>query len=253
MEKFNQQQQFSNYTVLNSHQIPAGAISKKFMSGVFLWMFVALGISSIFAYAFASSTSLASQLYTITESGPALTGLGMLIAISPLAFVLVMSLAFNKLSAQVLTALFVIYAAVMGMSLSTLLITYTSGSLLGCFASASAMFGVMAVMGYTTDKDLTTFGSLMMMGLVGILISMMVNFFLRSEALDYFISIIGVAVFLGLTAYDVQKLKRIGAGIEYNGVAASDTRKLTVLGALRLYLDFLNLFLFMLRLFGKRK
>ncbi|MBC7554746.1 MAG: Bax inhibitor-1/YccA family protein [Taibaiella sp.] len=252
MEKFNQQQ-FSQYRVLQGNQIPAGAISKRFMSGVFLWMFMALGVSALFAFLFAANADLSTYVYTITEKGPSLTGIGTLIALSPLAFVLVMSLGFNKLSANALSIIFIVYAAVMGISLSTLAITYTSGSLLACFASASAMFGVMAVMGYTTDKDLTSFGSLMMMGLVGIIISMMINFFLRSEAFGYLISLFGVAVFLGLTAYDVQKLKRIGAGVEFDGVGALETKKLSVIGALSLYLDFVNLFLFLLRIFGKRK
>ena len=108
-------------------------------------------------------------------------------------------------------------------------------------------------MGYTTEKDLTSFGSLMIMGLVGIVIASMINLFMHSEGLYYIISIVGVAVFLGLTAYDVQKLKRIGAGVEFQGVAAADTRKLAIMGALSLYLDFINLFLMMLRLFGRRK
>lgn len=253
MEKFSQHQQFSNYPASGSYQIPAGAISKKFMSGVFLWMFIALGVSAITSLLFASTPALAESLYTITEKGPRLSGLGMLISFAPLAFVMVMSFGLNRLSPKALTGIFVAYATVMGMSLSTLAITYTAGSLLGCFASASVMFGVMAVMGYTTDKDLTSFGSFMTMGLVGIVIAMMINFFLHSDALGYIISLAGVAVFLGLTAYDVQKLKRIGAGLEYQGVSAGDTRKLTIIGALSLYLDFVNIFLFMLRLFGDRR
>jgi len=164
-----------------------------------------------------------------------------------------MSFAFSRLSASMLTFFFLAYAAVMGISLSFILLIYTSGSIIGCFATASAMFGIMAVMGYTTEKDLTSFGSLMMMGLVGIVIAMMVNFFLHSEMMGYIISIVGVAVFTGLTAYDVQVLKRIGAGVEYEGTSARDTRKLAIMGALRLYLDFINLFLMLLRLFGNRR
>lgn len=253
MDNNNSTQGFSNYTILDSQQIPAGAISKKFMSGVFLWMFAALGISTIFAFLFSANASLAEQLYQVTDRGVSLTGLGMLVAFSPIAFVLVMSFGINRLSASTLTLLFIVYAAVMGMSLSTILLSYTSGSLIGCFASASVMFGVMALMGYTTEKDLTSFGSLMMMGLVGIIIASMINFLLHSEMLDYVISMIGVAVFLGLTAYDVQKLKRIGAGLEFEGTASGDTRKLMIMGALSLYLDFINLFLFLLRMFGRRK
>ena len=108
----------------------------------------------------------------------------------------------------------------------------------------------MAVIGYTTKTDLTKFGSIMMMGLVGIIIASIINWFLNSAGLDYIISFIGVLVFTGLTAYDVQKLKRIGAGVEYGTEVAS---KLVIMGALSLYMDFLNLFLFLLRLFGDRK
>jgi FtsH-binding integral membrane protein len=115
------------------------------------------------------------------------------------------------------------------------------------------MFGVMAVMGYTTDKDLTSFGRILSMGLIGIVIAMIINMFMHSGPLNYLISIIGVAVFTGLTAYDTQKLKRIGAGLEFAGTSATDTRKLALMGALNLYLDFLNLFLMLLRLFGNRR
>ena len=252
MDNYNQQQ-FSNYTVLESKQIPAGAISKKFMASVFLWMFVALGISTVFSVLFATNIDLQQQLFTTTIKGVSLTGLGLIVSFAPLAFVLIMSFAFNRLSATALTGLLIAFAAVMGMSLSTIVITYTSSSLVGCFASSSVMFGVMALMGYTTDKDLTAFGSLMTMGLVGIIVASMINMFMHSEAMYYVISIVGVAVFLGLTAYDVQKLKRIGAGIEFNGTAAGDTRKLAIMGALSLYLDFINLFIMMLNLFGKKK
>jgi len=256
MDNYNQQQPFSNYTVLDSQQMPAGAISKKFMATVFGWMFLALGISTILAILFATNADLAGSLYTTAENGRrGFTGLGMIVAFAPLGFVLAMGLGFARLSAPVLTILFVVFAALMGMGLSSVIITYTAGSLIGCFSASAAMFGIMAIMGYTTDKDLTSFGSILTMGLIGLVVAMMVNMFMHSEMMGYLISIIGVAIFTGLTAYDVQKLKRIGAGIEFQGqgVAASDTKKLALMGALNLYLDFVNLFLFMLRLFGSRK
>jgi FtsH-binding integral membrane protein len=116
------------------------------------------------------------------------------------------------------------------------------------------MFGVMAVMGYTTNQDLTKFGRILFMGVIGVLIAMVINFFLHSSQLDYIISIIGVMVFTALTAYDVQKLKRIGEGLEYEGgAAANDAKKMSILGALTLYLDFINIFLFLLRMFGNRR
>ena len=117
------------------------------------------------------------------------------------------------------------------------------------FLIASGMFGVMAIVGYTTKTDLTKFGSIMFMGLIGIIIASVVNLFMRSGTMDYIISFIGVLVFTGLTAYDVQKLKRIGSNIGYED---EGTRKMTIMGALTLYLDFINLFLFLLRFFGNR-
>ncbi|MDI9320892.1 MAG: Bax inhibitor-1/YccA family protein [Phycisphaerales bacterium] len=133
------------------------------------------------------------------------------------------------------------------------MLTYTSNSVIGCFASAAAMFGIMAVMGYTTKKDLTSFGRIMSMGLIGIIVAMLINLFLNSDTMGYLISIIGVAVFTGLTAWDVQKLKNIGAGVEYGEISEVDGKKLGILGALTLYLDFINIFLLLLRLFGGRR
>jgi len=254
MDNINQQHQFSNYTVLDSHQIPAGAISKKFMASVFGWMFLALAVSTTMAFLFATNADLIQMLYQVGPNGRlGMTGLGMAVIFAPLAFVLIMGLGYSRLSSPVLTVLFVLFAAIMGMSLSSVVMIYTAGSLAGGFAAASVMFGIMAVMGYTTEKDLTNFGSILTMGLIGIIVAGMINLFLHSEMLDYIRSFVGVAIFTGLTAYDVQKLKRIGAGVEFQGVSANDTRKLALMGALNLYLDFVNLFLLLLRLFGNRK
>ncbi|MBS1771785.1 MAG: Bax inhibitor-1/YccA family protein [Bacteroidetes bacterium] len=251
MEDRNTPINFSDYTVVDSNTIGTKSIAKNFMANVFLWMFAALAISAACAYWFATTPSLLLSL--IDAATGKLNMLGWIVMIAPLGFVLTMSFAFNRLSAALLTAFFIAYAAVTGISLSFILLAYTSGSVIGCFAAASAMFGIMAVLGYTTDKDLTSFGRLMIMGLIGIVIASLINWFIGSERMDYIISIIGVAVFTGLTAYDVQKLKRIGAGIEFDGVAATQTRKLAVMGALNLYLDFINLFLMLLRLFGGKR
>ena len=247
-------QNFSSYTVIDSAPATGeGAIAKKFMANVFLWMFIALGISALLAYLFSTNEALRDMLYVQTERGIRLSGFGMFAAFAPIGFVLIMSFGYNKLSSVALTGLFLAYSAIMGMSLSVILLTYTTGSVIGCFASASAMFGVMAVMGYTTEKDLTSFGRILSMGVIGMVIAIVINMFLNSSGLDFLISIIGVAVFTGLTAYDVQKLKRIGAGIEYDNVSTNDTGKMAIMGALSLYLDFINLFLFLLRLFGNIK
>ena len=224
--------------------------AKTFIANVFLLMFVALGVSALFAYLFSTNAQLLS--YLITPRG-GLTGLGMVTIFAPLGFVLLMSFGYRRLPAPVLLLLFIIYAAINGITFSFILLAYTAGSVLGCFLTASAMFGVMAVMGYTTKQDLTKFGRILTMALVGVLIAIVINYFLHSSQLDYIISIIGVMVFTGLTAFDVQKLKRIGEGLEYNDVSANDTKKVSVLGALTLYLDFINIFLFLLRLFGDRR
>ena len=251
MDNYNQE--FSNYTVLDSQQAGAtGTVAKKFMANVFAWMFVALGVSAFFAYLYATSPSPLSQLYEVTDKGYRPTALSWVITFAPFGFLLIMQFGLRS-SAPMITFLFVAFAAVLGISLSNILLIYTAGSVVGCFAAASAMFGVMAVLGYTTDKDLTSFGRILTMALIGIVIAMLLNFFMHSAGLDYLISIIGVAVFTGLTAYDTQKMKRIGAGLEYQGTSASDTRKLAIMGAMSLYLDFLNLFLMLLRLFGNRR
>jgi len=232
---------------------PTGEASRtrSFLANVFLLMFIALGVSALFAWQFSVNASLLSYLIVPTTGG--LTGLGMVTMFAPIGFVLLMSFGYRRLSAPALLALFIAYAIINGITFSFILLAYTASSVTGCFLSASAMFGVMAFMGYTTNQDLTKFGRLLMMGVIGVLIAMVINFFLHSSGLDYLISIIGVMVFVGLTAYDVQKLKRIGEGLEYSDVSVADTKKMSVLGALTLYLDFINIFLFLLRLFGSRR
>ena len=238
---------FSDYTL---EQTSTHSVSKSFFANVFLWMFGALAISTVFAFLFAGSAGL--QAYLFTETGK-LSTLGWAVMLAPIGFVMLMSLGYERLSAPVMATLFITYAAINGISFSFILLAYTSGSVIGCFASAAVMFGVMAVMGYTTNKDLTSFGRILMMGVIGIFVALLINFILQSPMLDYLISLIGVAVFTGLTAYDVQKLKRISIGLEYEGIGAASIRKLSILGALRLYLDFINLFIMLLRLFGRRR
>ncbi len=239
--------------ITNISYVPTGEASRtrSFLANVFLLMFIALGVSALIAWQF----SINSQLMSYLISPVGLTGLGKITLFAPLAFVLIMSFGFQRLSSTALMGLFMAYAVINGITFSFILLAFTPGSVLGCFLSASAMFGVMAVMGYTTNQDLTKFGRILMMGVIGVVIAMVINFFLNSSQLDYIISIIGVMVFTALTAYDVQKLKRIGEGLEYNGqsVSVNDTKKMSILGALTLYLDFINIFLFLLRMFGDRR
>ena len=222
-------------------------LAKTFMSGVFMWMFLALGITAVTAWLFASSQELITLLYK-PEGGMSITG--WIVMLAPLGLVLWMSARFQRMSASTMVLIFILFSVLLGASLSSIFLIYTGASIVKTFVITSGMFGTMAVVGYTTKTDLTKFGSLMFMGLIGIIIASVVNMFMRSGTMDYIISFIGVLVFTGLTAYDVQKLKRIGSKVE---LGSEGTRKLTIMGALTLYLDFINLFLFLLRFFGNRK
>jgi FtsH-binding integral membrane protein len=213
-----------------------------------MWMFVALGVSALCAFLFSSSPALMESL--VNPASRSLSGLGYLVMFSPLAFVLLISFGLNRISYPVLSLLFLAYAAITGVSFSFILLAYTSASVLSVFLTTSVVFGIMAVAGYTTKTDLTKFGSILIMFLIGIVVASVVNFFLHSSGLDMLISYIGVAVFVGLTAYDVQKLKNIGAGLTYGDATAS---KMALMGGLTLYLDFINLFLMLLRVFGRRR
>ena len=223
-------------------------VAKTFIAGVFSWMGIALAISAITAYIFGTDMSYMSYLINTQTGG--MSGLGYAVMFAPLGFVLIMSLGYNKLSGTALSALFLVYSVIMGMSLSFIFMIYTQGSIFQIFLVSAVMFGAMGLVGYTTKTDLTKLGSLLFMGLIGIVVAAVVNMFLHSDGLGYIISFISVIVFTGLTAYDVQKLKNIGSSVEYGSEAAT---KMSVLGALTLYLDFINLFLALLRLFGSRK
>jgi FtsH-binding integral membrane protein len=235
-----------NYKYDNVIQIDEADASRKFIANVFLWMFVALALSALCAYEFSVNEALKNLLYA-PENGALRIG----VMLAPFAFILAISFGLQKISYPVLVVLFIAFAAVMGISLSWILLAYTAGSVLGVFITTSVVFGTMAIAGYTTHQDLTGFGSLLIMALWGIIIASLVNaFLLHSTGLDYIISYVGVAVFVGLTAYDVQKLKRLGASEDIDGTLKS---KLGLVGALTLYLDFVNLFLMLLRLFGRRR
>jgi FtsH-binding integral membrane protein len=223
-------------------EVSSSTSVRAFMNRVFSLMTVALVISGLVAYKMGTPENIS---YLIDSSG--MTGLGWLVMLSPFAFILVMNFGFNKLSPMALTLTFVAFSAVMGMSLSSIFLVYDFGTITKVFFITAGLFGFMAILGFTTSTDLTKMGSLLMMALFGMIIASIVNWFMQSAQLDYIISCIGVLVFTGLTAYDVQKLKRIGMGIEFGDATAS---KLATMGALNLYLDFINLFMFLLRVFG---
>ena len=223
--------------------VDSSAVSRSFVANVFSYMTLALVITGVAAYWFAASGNLLALL-----QGSSLLLWGIMLA--PIGMVLIMSFAFNRLSFAALMGLFLAYSLVNGISLSVIFLIYSSAAISKVFFITAGLFATMAVVGYTTKTDLTKLGSILMMAVIGIVIASLVNYFLESAAFDYLISCVGVLVFTGLVAYDTQKVKRIGAGVEYGTATAG---KLALMGALSLYLDFINLFLFLLRVFGGRR
>tara|TARA_A200000113_G_C8786609_1_gene329464 strand:- start:264 stop:974 length:711 start_codon:yes stop_codon:yes gene_type:complete len=230
----------NNYSVSKSR-----TNTNTFVANVFSLMFAALIISGISAVWFATESM---KSYIISYEG-GLTTLGWISMIAPIGLVMLIGFGFQKHSAKFLLGVFLIYSTLTGISLSTIFSVYTSASIASTFFISALTFGVMALTGYTTKTDLTKLGSLLYMGLIGIIIASIVNFFIGNSLMHYIISIIGVLVFTGLTAYDVQKIKNIGNQVQEGSESA---QKLMIMGALTLYLDFINLFLMMLRLFGNR-
>ncbi|MDZ4758945.1 MAG: Bax inhibitor-1/YccA family protein [Bacteroidota bacterium] len=228
-------------------QTQEGAIPKTFVANVFSWMAFALGISGALAYMFGTDASLMESLF---ERGRGMTALGYVVMFAPIGLVLVMNMAMQRLSFPVLLILFTLFAVSMGMSLSFVFMVYKLGSIFQIFLISSGMFGAMAVLGYTTKTDLTKLGSLLMMALFGIIIASVINMFVGSRGMSLVISFISVIVFTGLTAYDVQKIKTLGSQVE---AGTETTAKLSILAAMGIYLDFINIFLALLNLFGDRK
>lgn len=219
--------------------------STMFLAKVFNWMAAGLGLTALTAFLVTSSVEAQQLIF-----GNRLVFYGLIFGELGLVFYITARLA--KISASQATALFMLYSALNGATLSAVLLIYTSTSVASAFVVAAGMFGAMAIYGTVTKKDLTGLGSFMFMGLIGIIIAAVVNIFLNSPAVSWVISAVGVIVFTGLTAYDVQKISRYGsAGIMAEGEAA--VRKGAIMGALILYLDFINLFLSLLRLMGNRR
>lgn len=220
---------------------------RAFLAKVFTYMAMALVISGGVAYWFGHDMSLMSRLFNPTGG---MTILGWVVMLAPLALVFVMSGMMNRLSGSMLLTVFIAYSALTGASLSFIFLVYTGTSIAMVFGITAAVFGLMAVAGYTTKTDLTKLGSILFIGLIGIVIAMVVNMFMKSDTMGYVISVISVIIFTGLTAYDMQRLKNLGGTM----IAGTEiAQKMALMGALSLYLDFLNLFLALLRLFGSRR
>jgi FtsH-binding integral membrane protein len=170
--------------------------------------------------------------------------------LAELALVFWISSGIQRMSSNMAIGLFLLYSVLNGMTLSVLLIAYTGASVASTFFITAGMFGAMSVYGYTTKQDLSSWGNLLFMALIGLILASVVNIYLQSSGLYWLINYIGVLVFVGLTAYDTQKIKQIAAQVI---VESEEGRKVAILGALTLYLDFINMFIFMLRILGNRR
>lgn len=213
------------------------------MRKVFIWMALALVITGVTAYGVATTPSL---LIAIVTNKALFWGL----IIAELALVFAVSGAINRLSLATATLLFVLYSVVNGATLSVIFLAYSMPAIIQTFFITAGTFGVMALVGYTTKTDLTSLGKLLFMALIGLVIATVVNMFVGSTGFDYILSYVGVLIFVGLTAYDTQKIKQMCMQAPDAG---EHMQKLALLGALSLYLDFINLFLYLLRIFGNNK
>ncbi len=247
-----------DYTKYNQSQSSMSASAaldlglRKYMIQVFNLMFAALMITGFVAYFSSTSEQILSLLYNVNAAGKitGMSGFGMLVAFAPLGFVLYFSFRVQSMSPDTAFAVFFIYAAVMGLSLTHIFLTYTGESVARVFFITASVFGVMSLYGYGTKKDLSQMGSILTMGLFAVIIASLANMFMKSSGLQFGLSIICVLIFTGLIAYDAQKLK----SYYYN--FASDSamlRKSAIMGALSLYLDFINLFIQLLQLIGNRR
>ena len=217
-------------------------ITQRFITAVYGWMVAALAISGIAAFAVINSKTL---LYLIL--GSHVTFIGLIIAEFALVFIL--SACIRKMSFTVAAASFVVYSIINGLTLSSVFLVYTGTSVVRIFIVTALMFGAMSVYGATTKNNLRSAGKYLMMALIGLIIASLVNMFMRSSSLDWLISFIAVGVFTGLTAYDTQKIIKTAQYAQNN----EDFKKVAIISALELYLDFVNLFLALLRLFGRRR
>ncbi len=219
---------------------------RSYMLYVYNYMFGALlltGLVSVFTY----SNNLISFLYNTGG----MTGLGMMVTFAPLGIALAFGFALQKMSLHTVQMLFWTYAALIGLSLSTILQAYTGESVARVFFITSSVFGVMSLYGYSTKKDLTSFGSYLIMALMGIIISTLINSFMHSTGLQNILSFVTVLIFVGLTAYDTQKIKNFY--YQANNLDPETSKKFAIMGSFSLYLDFINIFIHLIRFFGVRR
>jgi hypothetical protein len=213
------------------------------MRKVYVWMTMALVITGLTAYGVATSPGILQAIYSSQ-----ILFWGLIIA--EFALVIGVSAAINKLSLTTATLMFILYSVINGALMSYIFLAYTASSIATVFFITAGTFAAMAIIGYTTKTDLTSLGKILMMALIGLIIATVVNFFIKSSGFTLILSYVGVLIFVGLTAYDSQKIKQMLLQAPDAGEAA---QKLALLGALSLYLDFINLFLYLLRIFGRRE
>lgn len=225
-------------------EIDAGL--RAYMLRIYNYMALALAVTGITALGTAAYAANNAAFAQLIYASP----LRWVIMLAPLAFVMVMSFGINRLSFGAAQGLFWAFAAVMGVSLSSIFLVFTGESIVQTFFVTAAAFGALSLYGYTTKRDLSAMGSFLIMGLFGLIIAMLVNLFLQSSAMQFAISVIGVLIFAGLTAYDTQRLKSM-----YDYVAQDETMmgRTAIMGALSLYLNFINMFMFLLQFLGNRE
>jgi FtsH-binding integral membrane protein len=222
---------------------------RAYMLRVYNYMLMGLGLTGLTAWFTASTPAFSQLFFTQVAGGYSLSGLGWIVLLAPLGLVFFISFRIQQMSFATAQATFWIYAGLMGIGLTPILLLYTGASVAQVFFTTAATFGAMSLWGYTTKRDLSGFGSFLFMGLIGILIASVVNMFMQSGMMQWIISVLGVLIFTGLTAYDTQSIKETYIVGDDGSVAG----KKAIMGALRLYLDFINLFLMLLRLMGDRR
>ena len=225
-------------------QAQTAAHVNRFILSVYNWMAIGLGLTGVVAYYVAGSQEMLNIIF-----GNRIIFYGLIIA--ELGFVFYLSARIQKISSGAATALFLIYATLNGATMASIFILYTRSSIVSTFFICAATFGVCSLYGMVTKKDLTSIGNFMFMGLIGVIIASVVNYFLQSSAIAMIINYVGVLVFVGLTAYDTQKIKQMALS-QPADLDSQTVRKGAIMGALSLYLDFINMFLFFLRILGDR-
>ncbi|MCZ2356515.1 MAG: Bax inhibitor-1/YccA family protein [Bacteroidia bacterium] len=244
MNNYYGQQRWNEYDKPTEH-LSTGVIND-FLRMVYFIMSAGLVITGFSAYLFANYMETNAEFMLTVFTTP----LKYVLMFAPLAFVLVLSFGINRMSYSMATLLFGAYAVVMGLSLSFIFLVYTSGSIAATFFTAAGTFGAMAFIGMFTKMDLSKVGSYAMMALIGIIIASIINIWIGSSTLAFIVSILGVLIFCALTAYDTQKIMRMGLSLN---PTSDEARKGAIIGALTLYLDFINLFLYLLRFMGNRR